>query len=57
MEVLKGGGLHPDAVKRLEGASVLMKGATKLRYLKRSLIRKAIKKEEAARARMIETSG
>ncbi len=57
MEVLKGGGLHPDAVKRLEGARVLMKGVTKLRYLKRSLIRKAIEKEEAARARLIEASG
>jgi hypothetical protein len=57
IEVLEGGGLHPQAVAHLREALELEECASKSFFLRASRIRKAVEAQQAARAELIETSG
>jgi hypothetical protein len=52
IEVLKGGALHPGAVKRLEQARGLIKSAGKRPFIRRFLIKKAVAQQKAALGRI-----
>jgi cytochrome c peroxidase len=56
IDVLKGGALHPGAVKHLEQARGLIKSAGKRPFIRRFLIKKAIAQQKAARGRMVKKS-
>ncbi|HJS57839.1 MAG TPA: hypothetical protein VKA01_07020 [Vicinamibacteria bacterium] len=51
--VLRGGGLHPDAVRHLEESVKLIQRAERSWFGRRGLIRQAIQAEESARTRLI----
>ncbi len=56
IRVLRGGGLHPDAVARLTEARSLTESAVAKPSSRRRLARRAMEEHRAARARMIEVS-
>ena len=56
IRVLEGGGLHPEAVARLQEAKRLTQKANRSIFSRRKLTREAIEEQERARAFLIETS-
>ena len=54
--VLKGGGLHPEAVKFLKESKTLIKKAKRSLFSRGRLAREAIQKQEAARNELVEPS-
>lgn len=54
--VLKGGGLHPDAVAHLKEAKNLTKRAARSVFFRRKHTKNAIRKQERARALLVESS-
>ena len=56
IRVLEGGGLHPEAVARLQEAKRLTKKANRSIFSRRKLTRKTIEEQQRARAFLIETS-
>ncbi|KRT70454.1 MAG: hypothetical protein XU15_C0004G0030 [candidate division NC10 bacterium CSP1-5] len=56
IRVLEGGGLHPEAVARLQEAKRLTQKANRSIFSRRKLTRKAIEEQQRARAFLIETS-
>ena len=55
--VLKGGGLHPEAVKFLRASKKLIKKAKRSLFFRGRNAKKAIEKQEAARNELVVTSG
>jgi len=55
IRVLAGGGLHPDAVARLQEAEAAAKKAAKSFFFTRSRIRKAIDEQRSARSLLVES--
>jgi len=56
IRVLEGGGLHPEAVARLQEAKRLTQKANRSIFSRRKLTREAIEEQQRARAFLIETS-
>ena len=56
IRVLEGGGLHPEAVARLQEAKRLTQKANRSIFSRRKLTRKAIEEQQRARAFLVETS-
>jgi hypothetical protein len=56
IRVLEGGGLHPEAVARLQEAKRLTKKANRSIFFRRTLTREAIEEQQRARAFLVETS-
>jgi len=56
IRVLEGGGLHPEAVARLQEAKRLTKKANRSIFFRRKLTREAIEEQQRARAFLVETS-
>jgi copper homeostasis protein CutC len=52
--VLKGGGLHPDAVTHLKAAKKLTKKATRSWFFRKTNTREAIEEQKKARALLVE---
>jgi hypothetical protein len=56
LQVLEGGGLHPEAVARLHEAKRLTKKAQRSIFFRRTLTREAIEEQQRARKFLVETS-
>ncbi|MGH7480074.1 MAG: hypothetical protein ACREJ8_10890 [Candidatus Methylomirabilales bacterium] len=56
IRVLEGGGLHPEAVARLQDAKRLTQKANRSIFFRRKLTREAIGEQQRARAFLVETS-
>ena len=56
IRVLEGGGLHPEAVARLQEAKRLTRKANRSIFLRRKLTREAIEEQQRARAFLVETA-